>query len=80
MVSGISPERALAVIVPPVVMPQTRQTSAIETELRPVPAYTAAEWQQHPNPFDRKAQEFYDMHGKLIPNNGPTGTQLDKHI
>ena len=82
MVSGIAiyPERITAVVVPPVVLAQIDPTPSISTELQPVSAYGTAEWQQHPNQFDRTLQEFYDMHGKMVLNRESTGTQLDALI
>jgi hypothetical protein len=82
MVSGISiySERVPAVVVPPTVMAQVVPTSTVATDLKPVQPYAAAEFQQHPNPYDRTLQESYDMHGRMIHNHEPTGTQLNKRI
>jgi len=82
MIAGIAifPESIPAVVVPPTVLTQIHPTSSVSTELLPVSAYAAAQWQQHPNHFDRSLQEFYDMHGKMILEHESSGTQLDTLI
>lgn len=82
MVSGISvySERVPAVAVPPAVAAHIVPTSITSTDLKPVQAYAAADFQQHPNPYDRTLQELYDMHGRMISNHEATGSHLDKLI
>jgi len=81
LISGLSiyPDRLPAVVIPPMLSAPATQASPVTTELQVVPAY-AAEWQQHPNQYDRTLQELYDMHAKLILTIESTGTQLDKLI
>jgi len=79
MVSGISyPEYLPAVAVPPQVLPRIDHTSTIATDLLPVQPYSASEFQQHENPYDRTRQDSYDMHGKMVCNSGPTSILLSQ--
>ena len=81
MVSGVSyPAFLPAVVVPAVVKAHIDKTQTVATQLQPVQPYSAATFQQHRNRFDRNLQDSYDMHGKMIRNQLPSGTQLNKLI
>ena len=73
-------DRVPAVAVHPVVTAEMRIISSVAANAEPVSPYAATTWQQHQNPFDRTLQEYYDIHGKMIHKNDPTGSQLNELI
>ncbi len=81
MVSGISfPEYLPAVAVPTAIMPHIDKAQSVATNLQPVQPYSATTFRQHRNQFDRSLQDSYDMHGRMVRNQQPTGTQLNTLI